>query len=400
MARVTDAPQQQSQAGAQVPRPQRRERFLAGPARWLTERLSPTVRQTLGLWFASRLAMIVTAASVGWLFAVGPVQDFGDRWVQWDVRHILAIAVHGYRGDPTGVPNEAFFPGLPALMWLGDKVLPLGLTNAGLVVSLVAGAVAAVALGQLGDLEYGPGAGARTVLLWVLAPTAVFLAAPYTESLFLGCAIPAWLLARRGRWMEASILAGAAMTVRASGVFLAVALLVEFATSPRRRWDGLPWLLLPWWVLFCWVAYLRSITGSWTAWVDAQAEGWYRGFTWPWESLSHTWSTAFGGRYPPDMAWMFRAELVAMLVGVALTGWLLARRRWGEATWIGMQVAAFATSYWFISLPRATLLWWPLWMALAAVTLKYRWTLSLYVAIAGPLSIVWATSYLTGRWAG
>jgi hypothetical protein len=344
--------------------------------------------------------MAVTASAAGWLLADGQVRDFGSRWVQWDVRHILRIAQHGFEHDPTGVPYEAFFPGLPALIRVGTAVLPLGLTNAGLVISLVAGAVAALALGRLGDLEYGRGAGARTVLLWVLAPTAVFLAAPYTESLFLGCAIPAWLLARRGRWMDASLLASAAMTVRVSGVFLAAALLVEFATSPRRRWNELPWLALPWVVLLGWMAYLRSITGSWTAWVDAQADEWYRGFTWPWESLNHTWNAAFGGTYAPELAWMFRAELVAMLVGLVLTGWLLARQRWSEATWIGLQVTAFAMSYWFFSLPRAMLLWWPLWMVLAAVTLKHRWMLWLYLATAAPLSFVWATAYLTGRWAG
>ncbi len=398
MARMTGVAEQQ-QASAKAP-PPRAWRQLLGPVQRLADRVSPTDRQTLGLWFASRLAVAVTAGAVGWLLVEGPVQDFGSRFVQWDVHHFWGIALHGYEGDPTGVPNEAFFPGLPALMWLGAKVLPLSPTDAGLLVSLIAGAVAAVALGRLGDLEYGRGVGTRAVLLWVLAPTAIFLAAPYTEALFLGLAIPAWLLARRGRWMEASLLAGAAMTVRVSGVFLAVALLVEFATSPRRRWNELPWLALPWAVLLAWMAYLRSITGSWTAWIDAQSEEWHRGFTWPWESLSHTWTTAFGGLYAPEWEWMFRAELVAMLVGVVLTAWLLVRRRWSEATWIGLQVGAFATSYWFFSVPRATLLWWPLWMALAALTLKHRWTLWLYVATAAPLSIVWAATYLTGRWAG
>ena len=93
------------------------------------------------------------------------------------------------------------------------SVPPLDLARVGFphvsaasIVSAVAGAVAVLALRRLGDLEVGPGAGNRAVLLLVLAPPAVFLAAPYTESLFLAFAIPAWLAARRGQWAMAGVL--------------------------------------------------------------------------------------------------------------------------------------------------------------------------------------------------
>ena len=35
---------------------------------------------------------------------------------------------------------------------------------------------------------------------------------------------------------------------------------------------------------------------------------------------------------------------------------------WGEASWVGVQVLAFSLSYWFFSVNRATLLWFPLWI--------------------------------------
>ncbi len=81
---------------------------------------------------------------------------------------------------------------------------------------------------------------------------------------------------------------------------------------------------------------------------------------------------------------MFGAEIAAVGVGVALTGWLLWRRRWGEATYIGLQIWAFTTSSWFFSVPRATLLWWPLWIALAAWSLRRPVVSSAVPRAAGP----------------
>jgi hypothetical protein len=362
--------------------------------------LPATDREALALWVTSRLGLWVVAGAVGWFFAADDtVAPLLDRWQQWDFHHYWGIALAGYGGEPTGVPNVAFFPGLPGLLWSGAQ---LGVRHVvtGLLVSLVAGAVAAVAMARIGDLDGGPRAGPRTVLVWLLAPPAVFLAAPYTESLFLGLALPAWLAARRERWALAGVLAAGAVTVRVSGIFLVAALGVHWLTSSRRRWSGVAWLALPLVPLLAWTAYVRSITGSWTGWLDAQAEEWNRDFTWPWDAWSTTWDAAFGGGQPPNFAWMFRAELVAVLVGVLLTVLLVRRARWGEATWVGLQVAAFVTSTWFFSVPRATLLWWPLWVGLAVLTLRRRWVLWLYVSLSGPLMVVWAAAFLTGRWGG
>jgi Mannosyltransferase (PIG-V) len=362
--------------------------------------INQTDRDAVLAWLASRASIWVVAGAVGWLFATnGLVVPLLDRWQQWDFHHFWGIALYGYGGEPTGVPNEAFFPGFPALLALGAE---LGIRHVvvGLLVSFVAGAVAAVALARLGDLDGGVGTGRVAVIMWVFAPAAIFLAAPYTESLFLGLAFPAWLSARRGRWVYAGLLAAAACTVRVSGAFLAIALVVHWLTSSGKRWSDLPWLAVPVLPLAGWMIYLRSTTGDWLAWLHAQAEEWHRHFTPPWDTFANTWDASFGGTQTPGFAWMFRAEIVAMVIGVALTVALLVWRRWGEATWIGIQVVAFGTSFWYFSVPRATLLWWPLWIILAGVAVRRRWVLWAYLALSVPLMSVWAAAFLTGRWAG
>ena len=64
-------------------------------------------------------------------------------------------------------------------------------------------------------------------------------------------------------------------------------------------------------------AHLHQLTGSWTAWFDAQAAGWNRGFFGPLESLRNTLDAGDPAKWPdrPSVAWVFRAEVVSMLVG-------------------------------------------------------------------------------------
>lgn len=361
----------------------------------------PTVRDAVATWTLSRVSMLVIAVASGWMFASSEqVTPFLERWGRWDYQHYEGIAAFGYGTQPTGVPNEAFFPGFPALLRLGDLVgVPYILT--GLLVSLIAGGVAAVALGRLGAMEGGRRTGTTAVVLWVAAPTAVFLAAPYTEALFVAFAFPAWVAAREGRWAVAGVLTALSCLVRVSGVFLAVALVVHWLVSrDGRHLRDVGWLALPAVTLGIWMLYLYRLTGDWLAWLNAQSEGWNREFTAPWTTFANTWDAAFGGTQRIEFAWMFRAEIVAMVIGVALTVVLLAWRRWGEATWVGLQVVALGTSYWYFSVPRALLLWWPLFVLMAVWAQRHRVVSWTYLAVSVPLAVMWAVAFLTGRWAG
>lgn len=362
--------------------------------------LRPGEGRVLGWWLLSRAGVFLLAWSAGYLFAQGPrLVPFLAAWNQWDVRHYLAVAATGYAGQPTGVPLEAFFPGLP-LALRGLHALGLDYVLAGLLVSAVAGAVAVVALYRLGEQD-GPGVGDRAVLLLLLAPGAVFLAAPYTEAPFLAFAVTAWLAARRGSWAVAGLLAAAATTTRVTGLFLAAALVVEFLTGGRpRRWAALPFLALPAVPLLLYAGYLRATTGDWLRWLHAQQEGWSRRFTNPVQAFEVTWRGAFDPGQPLLWQWSWRTEILAVLLGAAFLAWLLWRRRWSEGTYVGLSLAAYATSSWYFSVPRSLLLWFPLWLALARFTLRRPVAFAAYLALLAPFSVVSVLLFTTGHWAG
>lgn len=358
---------------------------------------SGPVAAALTIWVATRVGVHLLAWSGG--YALGDSGSYLTCWQRWDTALFERIAADGY----AYANDEAFFPGYPLVL---RALTALGLhpALAGLLISLVAGGVAVAALARLAELEAPAGTGERAVLALVLSPAAVFLVAGYTEALFLAFALPAWLAAVRGHWWVGGVLAAGACGVRISGAFLAAALVVHFLTTPAdlggRRWRQLPALALPAVPLVSYAVYLHESKGSWLAWQTAQELGWGRSFDDPVAVLQRTWEAAFGDSQPAQFQVTFKMELVAMAVGVALTVALLAWRRWGEATYVGLSVVALSTSTWYFSVPRASLLWWPLWIALGALSLRSRLFTLTYLAVVAPLSAFWVVVFIAGGWAG
>ncbi|HEU5034644.1 MAG TPA: mannosyltransferase family protein [Mycobacteriales bacterium] len=374
-------------------------------------------RSVLAVWVASRVGVGVASAAAIWMVIgdrAGNLPSWVASWDRWDVGLFVKVAKFGYLGRPEHYSDRgivAFFPGEPLLLRavhavIGDWIV------AGLLISAVAGAVACVALARLGDLEWDASTGSRAALYLVLSPFAVFLAAGYSEALFLALALPAWLAARRGRWWWAGGLTALAGTVRITAVFLAVALVVQWLVDPlgarpdgssaaaRRRPVHVLALLSAFAGTAAYFGYLRAITGDWLAWAHAQRAVWDRSLTAPWTALHATWSGATDPTQGAAYAWSFRAEIVAIAVGVLLCLVLLALRRWAEVVYVGGQVVALGTSSYFLSVARASLLWWPLWLLLARAGVRHRWVHLTYVAVAPALMAVGVVTFVSGHWVG
>ncbi|MFB7593243.1 mannosyltransferase family protein [Streptomyces sp. NPDC056160] len=409
----TPAPDPASATGSAPP---------GGPLlRRITSRLTPTDLRVLRLYLFTRLGLWLVAYASAWLTpAAGSDKTpatWLSRWEQWDWVHYQHIAQYGYFDpfpglDPPHDNRVAFFPGFPLALRAVHTVVP-NWTVAGLLISLVSGAVAVVALARIAGLgrPADDGSGPRAATLLLFSPAAVFLAAGYTEALFLAFALPAWLAAKHRNWPLAALLGAAATTVRISGLFLAAAIAVELLIVVRaqgraggpslpRRLRPLGWCLLPAVPAAAYTGYLRVRTGDWMAWKHAEERGWYRDFHSPAEAFRNTWKNAFGHLQSTGYAVEFQLELAAMAVGVALLAVLLVRRRWPEAVFVALNLWALGTSYWYLSVPRATLLWWPLWTGLAHWSLRRRWVKEAYAGVVAPLTVVLAVTFTSGRWTG
>jgi hypothetical protein len=190
-----------------------------------------------------------------------------------------------------------------------------------------------------------------------------------------------------------------------------VMILTSSGTSWAARGRRLALLGIPVAVLASFATFLYWLTGSWTAWYSAQSTGWVRQLTWPWQSFLNTIPAIVPGAFPDHPWWaaVFRAEMVSMALGLIVTGWCLSRRLWAEASWVGVQVLAFSVSYWFFSVNRATLLWFPLWMMLAswgtwrprqpALRLAHRALVIAAFGLSVILMLWWSWLFFTGHWA-
>ena len=366
-------------------------------------------RAALTVWWLSRLTLVlltVVSAHVLHDSVDGGWPSMVARWQHWDADYYVRIAQVGYRRTVASQPGAlAFFPGEPVALRLVHLVLG-SWTLSALVVSAVAGSFAVTALARLAAYESGVVPGERVVLYLVLSPFAVFLAAGYSESLFLAFALPAWLAARRGHWRSAGVLSALAATTRITGVFLGIALLVEHLVTRRRAGRALLdarswWLLGPFLTTAAYFGYLDYLTGDAAAWLHAQAAApWTRHLTAPWHAFSVTLSAARDGSQPAPYAWAFGQEIAAVAVGVLLTVALLHLRRWGETVYVGLQVLAFALSSFYLSVGRATLLWWPLWLLLVRASVAKPWVHKVYLTAAPALMLTYVLAFTGGGWVG
>ena len=104
-------------------------------------------------------------------------------------------------------------PLYPALIWVVAHVTQLDNFGAGLLISMIAGAVATVLIGRLAEQWWGEPAARRAIAFWCFFPGTIVFSMVYTEGLTLALIAGAIMLLERRRWVWAGILAGFATAV-------------------------------------------------------------------------------------------------------------------------------------------------------------------------------------------
>jgi Gpi18-like mannosyltransferase len=206
-------------------------------------------------------------------------------WLRWDACWYLRIASVGYSlTDGT----TAFFPLYPLLLrWLGPLLGGDHLLAAA-VISHTACLLAMLLLYQITRQELDHDCARRAVIYQLFFPTAFFLFAPYTESLFMLWAIACLLAARRETWWLAGLCGLLAGLTRVTGALLILPVAVEMRSRygslrkllhPRALWLG----LIPLGVM-TYSLYLALAFGDPFLWLHSQA-AWNRSLAWPWEMI-------------------------------------------------------------------------------------------------------------------
>ena len=381
----------------------------AGARSWWASDKSAPWRYALLAVLVTRVAFGLVAYGAAWYLSPGtegaPDQSLTNIWVHWDALRFVLIAEGGYEG-PGLLPNStAFFPLYPlcikALSFIGINEVV-----GALLVSTLGSFVAFAFLYKLATVDASgeptDAVGRRAVLYLAFFPTAVFLVAPYSESLFLAGAVPAFYLARTQRWHLVGIPAAVAMGARFAGAFLLVGLIFEFLKQRNFSFDRMAnaavSLLIGLLPLLGYGAFLSQTRGDPFYFFTDQRIGWGREFVGPVRSLTNTLHFWSDQTLSTDFAVAYRVEVVAAVVGLVFVLWALLRREWGYAAFMGATLFVLMTSTVYFSIPRILLTFFPAMVFLADVSVRRRWLHEALIVVMLPLAAVGVIVYTRGAW--
>lgn len=251
--------------------------------------------------------------------ATSGVHNLWDGLYRWDARWFVFLANEGYDAAPHAA---AFFPMYPvtirAVAWLPG----VGTLGAATIVANLAYLGALVVLFRLTERELSTADARRTVVVLASFPTAFFLMAPYSESLFLLLTLLAFAAVRRDRWTAGALAGAGAALTRVIGLVLIPAFLVE---AWQRRNDGRsrlgrflsvcaivlgPALYLVWW----WI-HAGDLSAPFTA-----QSNWERTLAFPLTTIGRGLAQAIGGFNQSDGGyWISDFALTGVIIAAIVT---------------------------------------------------------------------------------
>lgn len=327
-----------------------------------------------------------------------------ELWGRWDAPHYLRIAEVGYRAEPVPGQNPddplfiVFFPFFPLAVRTASVIFR-DLVLAGLMVSYVATVFGMWFLYRLVRIDADHDEAWRAVLLLFAFPTAYFLAAPYTEALFLLAVVGCVYAARTARWARAGLAGALATGTRVAGVALAPALVAEAIAAPGPRGaklHRLGWASLGAGGLLVYLAINLLVHGDPLGFLHVQRSHWYQQAVAPWTPIYQA-VRGLLEHASPAHTFILRARLAGFAFALPLL--VLAVRRLRTPDWLygwsGL-VLVLSTS-WLISLPRYLLGLYPIFMVLASLTRSPRvlWP-TLAAGIVGQSWFFWR--FAVGEW--
>jgi hypothetical protein len=250
-----------------------------------------------------------------------------------DASFYNSIAEHGYHSAGTlpatvAPVQTAFFPLLPAVVKAASYLLFFTTSRylwAGLLVQVLSGAAAAVAVWALAAHVRDRWMADRTVLLFCAFPGAMTFGMLYSEPLGIALAAGSLLAAVNRKWLLAGILGLLGTAEHSTLIVLAPVLGITalHAIWTRRDWRSLIAPVLTPLGVLGYFAFLAPRYHDFFFWFQVEKKGWHAGVDWGVQEFRLvTWSDPGAARYT-----LFNS-LVTILFAVAVIGiaLLLAQR--------------------------------------------------------------------------
>lgn len=347
--------------------------------------------------------LVLALAAIGYqIYANTPVAlPFGVFKVlnRWDAPHYLDIARNGYQATGDSRFFLVFYPLYPLLIRL-TAILTHDVLTAAFAVSTIASFVVAVLLYSLARLDLPDNLARRSVWFLFIFPTSYFLHIGYTESLFLALAIGCFLAARTGRWWLAGPLGALACLTRLNGLVLGPALVVEaflqWRQDRRWNWEWL-WIGLPAAGFAGYLLLNYEVTGNALRFLAYEHDFWYKSLAWPWTGIGGLLN-GLSWRSPSEAQAIVWPELLFIVIGLAGTIGAAIRLRPSYTAWMALNWLLFVSTTFVLSVPRYTLILFPLFLLFAELAERPRWN-TLLTAWSLLFLSFFTVLFAQGRWA-
>ena len=364
------------------------------------------------LAIGSRLALAILAWGLHQT-ADGQAATFEHIWSQWDGRHYLDIASHGYTADQSLGDQwlfVVFYPLYPALTALLKPLFGSYITAA-TAISWGCLAGACYWIYRLAALDADAAQARRAVRYLLVFPAAIFLGATYTESLFLLLTAVSLYAMRKGTFWLAGVAGLLAALARNVGVLLLLPFAVEFLdqqgvlAAPKTMFTAKFWkefarqglwaLLIP----LGFGIYLginKIVYGDPFMFLKIQDGHWGQSMQPFYKTVLTTFQCAISGSQPLDTTiFLWIPQLIGMVALITALPALVKRLRPSYGIYLVAYVIVALSPSWLLSFNRYMMGAVPLLLAMAALT-RRRWVDIVLTGVLFPLMFYLAVGYIFG----
>jgi len=330
---------------------------------------------------------------------IGSWYGWLEIWNRWDsVRHIR-LAQIGYTGIGAERADLIGFPLYPWLVRLFAIIFQDYLISA-FIVSGLALIAAGLLLHKLVLADFPDSVAQNSVWFMLIFPTGYFLHINYNESLFIALTIGCFLAARQGHWSLAGILGIFLCFTRFNGLIIVPALMMEAFLQYResRRWQW-QWF----WVLAAplgfglYLLLNQYVAGDALAFLTIGKENFHKSLSMPWHGIRGVYNLMWS----PEIshAQMIGVqEFIFIVLGAGCTiacGFLL---RPSYTVWMIGNWFLLVSSGFILSIPRYTLVMFPIFILFAKFAEKRLWS-SVITVWSLLLMALFVTKFVQGHWA-
>jgi len=339
-------------------------------------------------------------AYIAYIIEQNSIPSFFGIWNQWDTPHYLDIAQFGYQNFGEMRYWIVFFPLYPALINIFNFFFSNYILSALFVANLFY-IIAIIFFYKLLLIDYQERIAFKSILFLSIFPTAYFLHAGYTESIFLTFIILSFYFARKDKWFWAGCTGMMAMLCRINGLTLFPALLIEYLVQKKFQLkfikSNILWLMLIPLGFLIYLAINYFVSGNAFIFLRYLKEFWGKSLIWPWIGLIGAIND-FSWRPAAEIITVSGASIFFAILGLILIILGIKKINFSYSIFAFLNcILITSTSFW-LSIPRYLITIFPIFIVLAFLGQKRKWNY-LITFISLILYTIFLTAFVQGKWA-